>query len=535
MTEQTITSLPEFEENPFTSNLPAILSRREMVDVLTRLPSFDLKERNYPPHIRKYCVLRLVEFFMPIDRHLQYFERVDMTIRQGYRGKSPITRDYIERLQNSHERLRQRNLEAKPLKSYENFASSFALLGTSGVGKTRSTNVIFQHFPQTIKHEVPFRLTQIVWVRLDCPSNGDPKQLCTHFFYVVDMLLGTNYRAKYAQKGTTLIDIMLQMQHVANLHAIGCLVIDEIQFLNDAHKDSKEILGFFVTLVNTIGIPVILIGTNSAIPLLQDNFKEARRAIGLGSSPWDALENNDQWKYVVTKLWEYQWLSSYTPLTQELIDTLHEETQGIVDILIKLFMIVQMRIISVNEVRKGTEELTSNAIRKVAKDVLKMVQPMLDALRKGDMKALMRYDDLLPFQSHFNKLIYEAKSEFSVTNFVPPKPEPLHNNQDDVSLQLIQSLKSMHIAEDVASAMVNKAISENPSSDVLQLMAIIVQSLNAPTIKPNKPAPKKLKLVVSDFAEDDLRAISVRDGDKPIYENLLAGGVIRDPLVESFA
>lgn len=532
MTDQTITTLPEFEDNPFINNLPPILSRREMVNVLTRMPSFDLKERSYPSHIRKYCVLRLVEFFVPIDRHLQYFERVDMTIRQGYRGKNPKTFDYIARLQDSSERLRQKNLWAEPLKPYENFASSFALLGTSGVGKTRSTNVIFQHFPQTIIHEFPFRLTQIVWVRLDCPSNGDPKQLCTNFFYVVDMLLGTNYRAKFAQKGTALIDIMLQMQHVANLHAIGCLVIDEIQFLNDAGDDSKEILGFFVTLVNTIGIPVILIGTNSAIPLLQDNFKEARRAIGLGSSPWDALENNDQWKYVVTKLWEYQWLSTYTPLTEELINTLHEETQGIVDILIKLFMIVQMRIISVHEVRKGTETITPNAIRQVAKDVLKMVQPMLDALRNGDMKALMKYDDLLPFQSHFNKLIHEVKNEFSLTDFVPPKPVPLQNNQDDVSLQLIQSLKSMHIAEDVACGLVSKAISENPSADVLQLMAVIVQLLNAPTVK---PAPKKLKLVVGDLAQDDLRAISVREGEKSFYENLWAGGVIRDPLAESFA
>lgn len=172
MTEPTITTLPEFADNPFISNLPPILSRREMVNVLTRLPSFDVKERNYPPHIRKYCVLRLVEFFVPIDRHLQYFERVDMTIRQGYRGKNPNTCDYISRLQDSSERLRQKNLMAEPLKPYENFASSFALLGTSGVGKTRSTNVIFQHFPQTIKHEVPFRLTQIVWLRLDCPSEG---------------------------------------------------------------------------------------------------------------------------------------------------------------------------------------------------------------------------------------------------------------------------------------------------------------------------------------------------------------------------
>lgn len=528
-------TLPEFANNPFIAKLPPVLSRREMVDVLTQKPTLDPKERDYPPHIRKYCVLRVSEFFVPIDRNLQYLERMDMTIRQGYRGKNPLTTDYILRLQDSYERIRLKSLLVEPIKMFENFASSFALLGTSGVGKTRSTNLILQQYPQTIQHEVPFRLTQIVWIRLDCPSNGDPKQLCANFFYAVDMLLGTNYRAKYGHKLISLHDMMIQMQHVANLHAIGCLVIDEIQFLNDAKNGSEEILSFFVTLVNMIGIPVILIGTNSAIPMLQSNFKEARRAIGLGSAPWDALENNATWKYIVTQLWEYQWLSTYTPLTEEHINTLHEETQGIVDILIKLFMIVQMRIISIHEVRKGIEEITPNAIRKVAKDVLKMIQPMLDALRKGDMKALMKYDDLLPFQSHFNKLINEVKNEFSVIDFIPPKPVSLQNNQDDVSLQLIQSLKSMHIADDVAFGLVSKAISQNPSADVLQLMATIVQSLNATTLKPSKTVPKKLKLVVSDLAQDDLRALSIRDGEKSLYENLLAWGVIKDPLSESFA
>ena len=45
---------------------------------------------------------------------------------------------------------------------------------------------------------------------------------------------------------------------------------------------SERMLNFFVTLVNTIGLPVILIGTPEAIGVLQEKFRQARRGSGLG-------------------------------------------------------------------------------------------------------------------------------------------------------------------------------------------------------------------------------------------------------------
>ena len=36
-------------------------------------------------------------------------------------------------------------------------------------------------------------------------------------------------------------------------------------------------LNFFVTLVNTIGLPVVMIGTTKAMSILQGEFRQARR------------------------------------------------------------------------------------------------------------------------------------------------------------------------------------------------------------------------------------------------------------------
>ncbi len=48
MTTQAIATLSEFADNPFIAKLPRILSRREMIDVLTQKPNLDQKRKRLP-------------------------------------------------------------------------------------------------------------------------------------------------------------------------------------------------------------------------------------------------------------------------------------------------------------------------------------------------------------------------------------------------------------------------------------------------------------------------------------------------------
>ncbi len=52
------------------------------------------------------------------------------------------------------------------------------------------------------------------------------------------------------------------------------LIIDEIQSLSLAKSGggAEKMLNFFMTLINTIGVPVVLIGTNKAMSVLHLNF-----------------------------------------------------------------------------------------------------------------------------------------------------------------------------------------------------------------------------------------------------------------------
>ncbi len=521
-------TLPEYANNPFIANLPLVQTRFEMLERLRRKPDFNVVERGYPAHLRKHCILRLSQYFEPLDRHIQFCEKFDMLLRQGYLSRNPLTHDYIHRLQSSHERKKQSNSGAGSLSVFESFASSFALIGTSGIGKSKTLACVLPHYKQIIEHTELFTLSQIVWIRLDCPSQGSLIQLCRTFFYTVDQLLGSNYQAKFAGKHHALDDMLLAMGHIANLHAIGALIIDEIQFLSNIKNGSDALLRFFVTLVNTIGIPVVLVGTNSALPLLQNNFKEARRANGLGSMIWDPIENNGTWQHLVKELWNYQWVKDFTDITDEIIDVLHEESQGIVDILIKLFMLVQLRIISVREARPGPETITPALIRKVAKEDFRMVRPMLDALKKRDMKSLQRYDDLLPFQTHFDTLLHQAMETQSVIAHIPKAPASLLDRQDNVGDQLLASLKLGGYAEDIAKLLIDQAMKIHPSGDFILLMSEVIRSIQSPTIKQKKL--KVIRQVIEEMTPSDLRYIVEKSEGDSIYQKLLLGGAIRSPL-----
>ncbi|MGB8839545.1 MAG: ATP-binding protein [Aliidongia sp.] len=232
-------ALPEYRDNPFIAGLPPLLSAPESWQALADPPIHREEERQYAPHLRAHCILRLTRYFEPLTQHLQLQEALSTTLRQGYISRNPLTTDYIHRLQDGYDRVVQRDLTAGRHR-VRSTATSFALIGCSGIGKSTAIERLLELYPQIIAHEAPFSLQQIVWLKLDCPYLGSPKQLCISFFKAVDDLLGTNYLAKHGDTRISIDAMMVQMAHVANLHAVGTLIIDEIQHLRQAKSTGAE-------------------------------------------------------------------------------------------------------------------------------------------------------------------------------------------------------------------------------------------------------------------------------------------------------
>ncbi|WP_367187041.1 ATP-binding protein [Neomegalonema sp.] len=154
-------------------------------------------------------------------------------------------------------------------------------MGASGIGKTRSVDRILRLYPQTVAHDEPMALTQVVWLKLECPHKGSPRQLCISFFNEMDLLLGTRFQARHGSGRIALDEMVVHMAQIADRHALGILVIDEIQHLTQAPGAGREdLLNFLVTLINKIGLPVMLVGTPAALSLLQGAFRQPRQRSG---------------------------------------------------------------------------------------------------------------------------------------------------------------------------------------------------------------------------------------------------------------
>ena len=164
-------------------------------------------------------------------------------------------------------------------------------------------------------------------------------------------------------------------------------------------------MNFLVTLVNLIGVPVVLVGTMAAARILQEDFREARRASGLGSPIWNRLPSGGDWDDFVTRMWPHQWTSEDTPLTPEIRDALYWESQGIIDVLVRLFVLSQFRAISRGEVLGEAEMLSAGLIRSVAADEFRLISPMMHALRDGRGDVLEAYPDLTQLHQHVDSVL----------------------------------------------------------------------------------------------------------------------------------
>ncbi|GAA0752031.1 hypothetical protein GCM10008907_07060 [Clostridium sartagoforme] len=247
-------------------------------------------------------------------------------------------------------------------------------------------------YPQVIKHEEykvqNFSRTQIVWLKIDCPYDGSLSTLCKSFLKAIDDLLGTRYLETFGYANRVTSTMMLHMTPLASIYGIGVLVIDEIYHLLNSKNDMEEMLNFFVTLSNTVGIPTVLIGTSKAQKIFKGNFRQARRAASEGSIIWDRMDKeSDEWSFFLEILWDFQCLKENTILTDKIRDAFYDECQGITAVAANLFILAQERALSEEE-----EKITIEILRATAKEDLHMIQPMIKALRNNNMKEVIKYE-----------------------------------------------------------------------------------------------------------------------------------------------
>lgn len=412
-TEQRI---PRYRGNPLIEALPPLLDDEALAQELTQFPEFEPAQRDWPTHERLLLVAGLGNFMLPMPRHIQLARSLETMMHEGYVGRSPRTAAHVRTLQMIYDRQKAgAAFSATP--HSQRTALSSALVGMSGMGKTVATRRRLSLIPPVIYHP-DLRVWQIPYLHIETPHDGaSAKGLAHAILRKVDSLIPDgNYYEKYALRGKPSIETLLNhAARVLHLHFVGLLVVDEVQNLENSPKNKQALMSLLVSASNELGVPILFIGTNKARHVLTLDFRQARRATGHGQEYWDRLakgsaERPDEWEDFINVLWRFQWLRKPVALNLHLSDLMYHHSQGVIDIAIKLFAAAQWR-----AMLDGSEQITAQLIDDCAKRELALVRPMIDAIRRNDVKALEAYDDVAPlnFESMLRdvQLQYEGKRQ----------------------------------------------------------------------------------------------------------------------------
>lgn len=517
----------DYRGNPFIEALPPIMKMEQVKKGLIGKVKFNLRDIHADRRIRSHIIPSLLDdFFQPLGAHRALEEKLSIMIRRGYVGRNLKDGSYNAHMQNGYERIMSGDLDSFRFEHAISTASSLLLLGCSGSGKSTTLRRILSTYPQVIFHE-EYNFTQVTYLKIDCPHDGSTRNLCVHFFRALDQVLETNYEAKYVKARYNSQMLLNQMPQVANRHGLGVLIIDEIQHLSRRKSGGiDKMLSFFVTMVNTIGLPVVFVGTPKARPIFENDLRSARRGAGFGALLWEPMENSTPtWKAFTDVLWRYQWLQNRDEiLTDEVRDCWYDLSQGVHDIVVKLFVLAQLRAIATR-----TERITPNLLRKVYDDEFQPVKPMLAALRSKDSERIAQFSDLtLP---GIDKKILELSSMIEGLANKEDSPHAIYGDNEQAQ-RLHTLLVSMGCEVARITPLVKKAFAQSPELSVRELIPIVLDWYESADLKPEKSKPRRIKSVPkkdwNTLETDDLRFIYSQAGEGDMFNQLKKNSLIFD-------
>ncbi|MBC2455653.1 ATP-binding protein [Clostridium beijerinckii] len=382
--------LEEYNNNPFIKALPIIKEKEEIVKILGHTIKPTNRDMELDDSIRIHLLQRIYKVFQPLPVHLKVWNMIDTLIRQGYIVRNPFAPEYKRHMNKLGNNLINKDFSMNVNSNFITTASCGLIIGFSGMGKTTIVNKVLENIPQVIVHNSyankDFNNIQITWLKLEAPHNSSLKALTLQFFMKIDELLGTENMQRYVSRNLSVDAMLPLMGQLANNVGLGLLVIDELQHLN---KNTSAIMNYFVALMNTFGVPILMIGTPSCYDMLMAEMRIARRVTGSGEIIWNNMKNDNEFRLFIKGIWKCQYVKFITKLDEDMINLFYEKTQGISDLVVKLFINVQKVAIE-----RNIETITKELVEKVWDKEFKLIKPMIKSIESNNKAKMFKYDDI---------------------------------------------------------------------------------------------------------------------------------------------
>ena len=381
-----------FSDNPLVEALPRPINAGCMVSKLQNYPLYKNDERYLAPEDKINLIGQISRVFVPLPVTLRIAQNIDIAMRNGYVERNPLSKDVIKFYHENYNKLH--GVDQMVYSFSAKTVSNIYMVGSSGVGKsTNVTRVLSALYDKQVIQHVeykgsPFIFQQIVFIKISVPFDGSVKGILYNIFSEVDRVAQTNYYNRISKSRATVDEMLNLLSNVS--FKIGMLVVDEIQNINMQKSSGTErVMNFFTNLSN-LGLPIVLIGTAKSLNLIKLDFKQARRSIGIGGNILiDRLKNDEMWRIMIRGIWKYQYTLEEVVMNDELVNLLYDLTQGIPDLLVKLYQSVQLYCILNNQ------KISPKTINKVYKDQFYAIHPVIRALRSNNLYEIAKYEDIL--------------------------------------------------------------------------------------------------------------------------------------------
>jgi hypothetical protein len=384
-----VTGDPELDENPLIAHLnPVPEDEQEAYGRLQLRLQIDVAEREKPNSLRRRRIRALGRFFVPADPvHSRALIEIGTNVIDSYIHRNPLS-------PNGQMILHGR-------KPPMNFRPAISLItGHSGMGKSTLMDRILEALGrQVTRHaafaEQPFPESQILWLRRNVPPRCTVSRLCQTFGRYTDQVLeypvyDTAFMKLRPRAGGE--DVYLaEISKIIRAHHVGALVLDEFQNLSLLGSGAKHVIALLVNLRDELGVPIVLVGTNKSLELLEGDFSPARRLAEGGYfeliRPTSA--EDPVWENTCMRAWQYQWVKNPIDFSDKVREKLYDVSQGITGVMLTAFQHAQLMAIE-----NGSESVTEDLIQAAFDERMTPLHQAIRAMRSGDPLLMAQWDDL---------------------------------------------------------------------------------------------------------------------------------------------
>lgn len=449
--------IASYAGNEYIEALPALPDDKTLAKALTYLPKFDPQERLMDASYRIQRLDTLRHVLVALPRVVRLARAMLKMMVTGYGPRRPYsttdnrTVRELYALQQSGQfaSVRETDLAAQ---------HSMALIGASGCGKSFSLRHIAGMLPKAIYHE-KLGKWQLPFIFLEMAYDGESVHtMASGLFKEYDRLLpdGRLTELYMERKGMNAEQRLAKALSIAHELGVGQIIVDEGQnqrsIGNDpirrvrksasvnAVKNETPLTKLLITASNTSHIPMVFSGTPEMQNTMGARFTVARRMSGRGSAVWEPLDRyacdangkqtTSEFEVLLRALFRYQWMRQPIEFSHEWADVFHEHTQGIPDIVVKLFESAQEAAIA-----SGKETLAPELVANVFKKEFVMTAFGIKAVRDMDETMLDAVPDLVRPGSAVRNAMAGTTAQFPTPNVSaslseapkrarPAKPQP---------------------------------------------------------------------------------------------------------------